>query len=139
MPASVAAPFADIDPLLAPLAAPLRRAADTLLDLRAAARQGTTPGRCIRCYFQLLAASPAADQARLTPLRAWLETHIEAAASDADGRLLETLPVDLAASPDLETCCRSLMDEMLQNRAYDTPRLTLAFRYKATRSVLAAA
>jgi hypothetical protein len=76
---------------------------------------------------------------RLTPLRVWLEAHIEAAANDAEGRLLETLPVDLAAAPDLETCCRYLMDELRQNRAYATPHLALSFRYKTARRQLAAA
>ncbi len=125
---SPSAAFA-LDPLLASLAVPLRRAADSLLDLRAAAHAGTTPGRCIRCYFQLLAAAPREVQPRLTPLRAWLEAHIEAAASDAEGRLLETLPVTLDAE-DLESCCRSLMDGIHADRAYASPRITLDFRYK---------
>ena len=120
----------DLDALLAPLAAPLRRAADHLLDLRSAARSGSTPGRCIRCYFELLAAAPSSVQPRLTPLRAWLEARIEAAATDAEGRLLETLPVDLDTD-DLETCCRRIMREMTENRAYATPHINLGFRYKA--------
>ena len=119
----------ELDALLAPLAQPLRRAADSLLDLREAVRAGATPGRCIRCYFSLLAAAPAAIQPRLTPLRAWLERHIEAAACDAEGRLLETLPVVLDAE-DLENCCRRLMREMTENRAYPTPHITLGFRYR---------
>ena len=120
---------ADLDTVLAPLAAPLRRAADDLLDLRAAASAGTTPGRCIRCYFNLLAAAPDGFQPRLTPLRSWLEGRIEAAASDAQGLLLETLPISLD-SEDLESCCQRLMREILENRAYATPRITLEFRYK---------
>ena len=119
----------DIDALLAPLAAPLRRSADHLLDLRSAARTGTTPGLCIRCYFELLAAAPSAVQPRLTPLRAWMEARIEAAATDAEGRLLETLPVSLD-SEDLESCCRRLMREMTENRAYATSLINLDFRYK---------
>lgn len=121
----------DLDPLLAPLAAPLRRAADSLIELREAARTGTTPGRCIRCYFQLLAVASSEVQPRLTPLRAWLESHIEAAACDAEGRLLEVLPVRLDAD-DLETCCHALMREMHEDRAYETPSITLGFRYKPT-------
>lgn len=122
-------PLDDLDSLLAPLAAPLRREADSLLDLRDAARAGTAPGRCIRCYFNLLAAAPSALQPRLTPLRAWLEARIEAAATDAEGRLLETLSVDLDTD-DLESCCRRMMREMTENRAYPTPHITLGFRYK---------
>lgn len=119
----------DLDALLAPLAGPLRRAADHLLDLRSAARAGTTPGRCIRCYFDLLAAAPSAVQPRLTPLRAWLEARIEAEATDAEGRLLETMPVTLDTE-DLESCCRRLMREMTENRAHATPHINLGFRYK---------
>lgn len=124
---------ADLDPLLAPLVAPLRRAADSLLELREAARSGATPGRCIRCYFQLLAAASRDVQPRLTPLRAWLEKHIEAEACDADGQLLEVLPVRLDAD-DLETCCRGIMREMHEDRAYDTPSILLGFRYKSSES-----
>lgn len=129
---------ADLDPLLAPLAAPLRRAADSLLELREAARSGTTPGRCIRCYFQLLAAASRDVQPRLTPLRAWLENHIEAEACDADGRLLEVVPVRLDAD-DLETCCRGIMREMHEDRAYDTPNIQMSFRYKTLARELVAA
>lgn len=119
----------DLDALLAPLAVSFRQAADHLLDLRSAARTGTTPGRCIRCYFDLLASAPNRAQARLTPLRAWLEARIEAAATDSEGRLLETLPITLDAD-DLETCCRRLMREMTENRAYSTPLINMGFRYK---------
>lgn len=119
----------DLDTLLASLVAPLRNAGDNLLDLRDAARSGSTAGRCIRCYFNLLAAAPSAVQPRLTPLRAWLEARIEAAATDAEGRLLEAIPVSLDAE-DLESCCRRLMREMTENRAYATPHINLGFRYK---------
>lgn len=120
----------DLDSLLASLATPLRRASDSLLDLREAARSGTAPGRCIRCYFNLLAAAPSAEQPRLTPLRAWLEARIEAAATDAEGRLLETLPVRLDTE-DLESCCRRLMREVTEDRSYPTTHIQLGFRYKA--------
>lgn len=127
-PASVPA-VSDLDALLASLAAPLRRASDTLLDLREAARSGQAPGRCIRCYFNLIAAAPRAEQARLTPLRAWLEARIEAAATDGEGRLLETLPVSLDGE-DLEACCRRLMREVTEDRAHPVPHIQLGFRYK---------
>ena len=129
---------ADLDPLLAPLAAPLRRAADSLLELREAARSGSTPGRCIRCYFQLLAVDSRDVQTRITQLRVWLENHIEAEACDADGHLLEVLPVRLDAD-DLETCCRGIMREMHEDRAYDTPNIQMSFRYKTLARELVAA
>lgn len=119
----------DLDALLASLVVPLRNAGDSLLDLREAARSGATAGRCIRCYFNLLAVAPSSAQPRLTPLRVWLEARIEAAATDAEGRLLESIPVSLDTQ-DLETCCRRLMREMTENRAYDTPHINLGFRYK---------
>ncbi len=120
----------DLDSLLASLASPLRRASDSLLDLREAARSGTAPGRCIRCYFNLLAAAPRAEQPRLTPLRAWLEARIEAAATDGEGRLLETLPVHLDTE-DLESCCRRLMREVTEDRAHAAPHIRLGFRFTA--------
>jgi hypothetical protein len=130
MSSSSAAASPELDTLLASLATPLRRASDSLLDLREAVRSRTAPGRCIRCYFTLLAAAPRAEQARLTPLRAWLEARIEAAATDGEGRLLEIFPVRLDTE-DLETCCRRLMREVTEDRAHAAPHIQLGFRYKA--------
>ena len=121
---------ASIDPVLLPLTAPLRRQADTLLDLRTCALSGTRPGRCIVCYFALQNAAAEAVLASLCPLRRWLETHIEVVASDAL-RPLETLPLQLDGADDLETYCRRTMAEFQENRAYDSEEIRLEFRFRA--------
>ncbi len=118
------------DPVLAHLAAPFCRQADTLLDLRSCASNKTRPGRCVACYFVLQAAAAERAIAKLCPLRAWLETHIEVVASDGHASPLETLPLQLAGSEDLEAYCRRIMAEFHENRAYDATTIQLAFRYK---------
>lgn len=124
-------PNSDIDHLLAEIAAPLVREADTLLDLRAAASQSPHPGRCISCYFKLAAALPENAVTRLTPLRRWLEERIEIAATCEQGNLLETLPVDLEDTDDLESFCRRAMDLFLEDRSYEkTGEIGLCFRFR---------
>lgn len=120
------------DPVLAPLAAPFRRQADTLLDLRACASNKIRPGRCVACYFALQAAAAAERAiAKLCPLRTWLETHIEVVASDEGARPIETFPLQLSEAEDLETYCRRTMAEFHENRVYGATSINLAFRYTA--------
>lgn len=118
------------DPVLAPLAEPFCRQADTLLDLRACALNKTRPGRCVACYFALQAAAAERLIAKLCPLRTWLETHIEVVASDESAQPLEAFPLQLSDAEDLETYCRRTMAEFHENRAYGTAGINLAFRYK---------
>jgi hypothetical protein len=118
------------DPVLAHLAGPFCRQADTLLDLRLCALNKTQPGRCVACYFVLQAAAAELAIAKLCPLRNWLEHHIEVVASDGSARPLETFPLQLADAEDLEAYCRRTMAEFLENRVYDAPAINLAFRYK---------
>lgn len=121
---------AAIDPVLAVLAQPFRRQADTLLDLRECAQTGTRPGRCVRCYFALHQTAAEAAIARLCPLRNWLENHIEIVAQDAEARVLETLPLRLEEADDLESYCHSVMEEFRDNRLYDSARINIGFRYR---------
>jgi hypothetical protein len=118
------------DPVLAPLAEPFCRQADTLLDLRACALNKVRPGRCVACYFALQAAAAERAIARLCPLRTWLETHIEVVASDEAARPLEAFPLRLTGSEDLEAYCRRTMAEFHENRVYPAASINLAFRYK---------
>ncbi len=123
-------PICEIDHLLGDIAAPLAREADTLLDLREAATSASHPGRCVSCYFKLLAASPQQVSPRLTPLREWLESRIEITATGDEGLLLETLPLHLDA-PDLESCCRRVMDAIFEDRSYVHARtIGLQFRFR---------
>jgi hypothetical protein len=58
-----------------------------------------------------------------------LEAQIEIVARDDAETLLETLPLRLEAG-DLETFCRSVMDEMREDRAHPASQLVLEFRFK---------
>jgi hypothetical protein len=118
------------DPVLATLAEPFSRHADTLLDLRACVLNGTRPGRCVACYFSLQESAAERLIAQLCPLRNWLESHIEVVASDEAARPIEALPLHLTDADDLETYCRRTMAEFHQNRAYGRSTINLAFRYK---------
>lgn len=118
------------DPVLALLAEPFCRQADTLLDLRACALNKTRPGRCVACYFVLQQAAADRAPAQLCPLRNWLETHIEVVASDETARPLEAFPLQLGEVEDLETYCRRTMAEFHDDRVYPAANINLAFRYK---------
>jgi hypothetical protein len=121
---------AAFDPVLATLAQPFQRQADTLLDLRECVQSGTKPGRCVRCYFALHQTAAEAVIGRLCPLRNWLEKHIEIVAHDADSQVLETLPLRLEEAVDLEAYCHQVMEEFRDNRAYDSARINIGFRYR---------
>jgi|SRR5690606_19444572 len=126
-------PINEIDQVLVEIASPLAREADTLLDLRSAASEAPHPGRCVSCYFKLLAAASDETASRLTPLRRWLEARIEIAATADSGDLLETLPLNLADTLDLESCCRRTMAQMFEDRSYEhVARLALQFRFRPT-------
>lgn len=122
--------FHAFDPVLASLAEPFCRQADTLLDLRSCAMNKVRPGRCVACYFELQSAAAERVISKLCPLRNWLETHIEVVASDETARPLEAFPLQLTEAEDLETYCRRTMAEFHENRAYETRSINLAFRYK---------
>ncbi len=134
-------PITEIDHLLVEIASPLAREADTLLDLRdAAASPHAHPGRCVSCYFKLLAAAPAHLAPRLTPLRRWLENRIEIAATDDHQALLEVLPLHLDNAADLESCCQRVMDLFFEDRSYrETREIGLSFRFRPTPATQSAA
>lgn len=121
---------AAFDPVLATLAQPFQRQADTLLDLRECVQTASKPGRCVRCYFALHQSAAETAIGRLCPLRNWLETNIEIVAHDAEARLLETLPLRLEEETDLETYCHRVMEEFRDNRSYDSARINIGFRYR---------
>ncbi|WP_221030727.1 hypothetical protein [Actomonas aquatica] len=125
-------PITEIDHLLIEIASPLAREADTILDLRAAASADPHPGRCVSCYFKLLAAAPADLTPRFTPLRRWLEARIEITATDDQRQtLLEVLPLQLDDA-DLESCCRRAMNHIFEDRAYpQSSEIGLRFRFRS--------
>lgn len=122
--------LAEIDLLLHPLTRTLAREADAILDLRdLLARQGH-PGKCVRCFFRLFEAAGDEHRPSLTPLRRWLENHVEIAVR-SDDQELEALPFVPGRNEDLEAFCLRSMESVRMDRGYRESRLKLAFRYKA--------
>jgi len=126
-------PRSHFDQLLAPIAHPLRAQADTLLDLREAATDNPHPGRCISCYFRLLEQAPDQATPKLTPLRRWLEGHVEIVAVDGQqqDRELEVFPLELDGAKNLEACCQGTIRTVLHDRAFtETHRIAMQFRFR---------
>lgn len=119
----------EIDALLLPLAPSLAKEADTILDLRALLMTKGQPGKCVRCFFRLFTAAGADSLPKLTPLRDFLERHLEIAVR-ADGSELETLPVKLRQGEDLEDFCLRSMKQVRLDRTFQAKRVDLAFRFK---------
>jgi hypothetical protein len=131
-------PISTFDQLLAPIVRPLCAQADTLLDLRDAATSQPHPGRCVSCYFSLLADLPDHDAPRLTPIRQWLEQNVEIVALDnhTSRQELEVFPLDLGHSENLEECCQSTIRTVLHDRAFtQTHRIAMRFRFRHEESV----
>ena len=119
----------EIDALLLPLAPSLAREADTILDLRELLMTKGHPGKCVRCFFRLFTSAGSESLPKLTPLREFLERHLEIAVR-ADGSELETLPVQLRQGEDLEDFCLRSMKQVRLDRTFQARRVDLAFRYK---------
>jgi hypothetical protein len=118
----------DIDALLFPLGPALSAEADTLLDLHELLTLRGHPGKCVRCFFHLFAAA-GNSRSELTPLRNWIEQHLEISVR-AEGRDLEALPIKLRQEDDLEAFCLRSIRKIRMDRSYRAKRLELAFRYK---------
>ena len=118
-------------PVLEKLAAPLAKQADTLLDLREAVLSRGAPGRCVTCYFKLLAAEGARkDPPLLTPLRQWLEAHIEIVAQDDDAQELERSPLEIGEGESLDDFVRRLINRYFEDRLCTAERVRLNFAYR---------
>ncbi len=118
-------------PVLEKLAAPLSKQADTLLDLREAVFARRAPGTCVSCYFQLLATEGAQrNPPLLTPLRQWLEAHIEIVAQDDDARELDRCPLAIGEEASLEDFARRLINCYFEDRVCKTDRVQLNFVYR---------
>jgi hypothetical protein len=126
--------------LLEPLCKPFSRQADQLLDLHemtdAQKARNAHPGRCLRCFYDLLGAASPEKEKALQPLREWIEGHLEIAVTP-QGSQPETplepvvaLPVKLDA-PDLETFCRGAMENVHKGRFVTADEVQLEVRFKA--------
>jgi hypothetical protein len=123
----------NIDEALIPIARKMSHYADDILDLREAAVVGADPGRCLSCYFKLLSYSQNTGQDIVTPLRTWLEQHLEVVATDNDLKELERMPLKLDAVR-MESYCRQVMSLFRADRCYQDVEyieLSLQFRDKS--------
>ncbi|WP_193211801.1 hypothetical protein [Luteolibacter marinus] len=111
------------------MAPDLAKEADALLDLRELLMTKGHAGKCVRAFFHLFAAAKQDTRPKLAPLQAWLEEHLEISVH-ADGRELETLPVELHAIEDLDSFCMRSIKKVRMDRSFAARRLDLAFRYK---------
>lgn len=122
----------EFDQILIPIAAEQSHRANEILELREAALRHHDPGRCISCYFKLLAGSRSGSKQTTTPLRRWLEQHLVVVARNSASPLqeLERLPVQLKTD-DIEGYCQQVMDAFRYDRSYqDIPSIELTFRFK---------
>jgi hypothetical protein len=120
----------ELDQILRPIAQNLSHHADEILDLREAAIKENNPGRCISCYYKLLADPRPESKPITTPLRRWLEQHLEVVAHDPAQQVLERLPVKLS-SDDLEDYCQQVINEIRYDRGYHSLlSIDLSFAFK---------
>ena len=125
----------EIDQILLPITQELSHRADDILDLREAATRQNNPGRCISCYFKLLAYSRPEAKPATTPLRQWLEQHLEVVAHDPEQQVLERLPVKLGTD-DMEDYCQGIINKMRYDRGYQSLlSIDLSFAFKDSATV----
>lgn len=119
----------EIDTVLSPLAREMSHRADEILDLREAALRRENPGRCVSCYFKLLAGE--GNRCVTTPLRLWLEQHMEVVACDPAQGELERLPLQLDTE-DIMGYCQQVMQDIRHDRSYaGHSAIELTFQFKS--------
>ncbi|BCU78168.1 hypothetical protein [Luteolibacter sp. LG18] len=124
---------ATLDTVLASLARPFQRRADTLLDLRECACDESRVGTCVKAYFDLHEDAPDQREARtgLNGFRHWLEDHVEIAVLDGKSSVcLETWPLTLAGETDLEAFCQKAMNRLREDRCHRASVIHLEFRFR---------
>ncbi len=120
----------NIDAVLSPIAREMSHRADDILDLREAAITRNDPGRCLSCYYRLLSNSRHSSVESTTPLRHWLEQHLEIVAKDKGLNELERLPVRLD-SDSIEVYCKEIISVFRHDRDYQhIPNIELSFQFK---------
>ncbi len=120
-----------LDAALGPVAAKDGGLADSLLDLREAALRRQDAGQCLKCYFRIHGRAAEKGEGALTPLRTWLETHLEVVARDHEEQELERVPLSLH-SASLDDFCQEMLREFRENRCYAHPSIELSLAFKST-------
>ncbi|NBD38041.1 MAG: hypothetical protein GVY10_05685 [Verrucomicrobia bacterium] len=118
-----------LDEALGPVADRDRILADSLLDLREAALQRRDAGQCLQCYFRIYGRAAERGVGPITPLRQWMESHLEIVARDHEEQELERVPLILE-SESLEDFCSGMMREFRENRCYPQPAIELSLAFK---------
>lgn len=122
----------ELDHILASLAKPFDRFANTLLDLRQWAHCPTRAGSCIKAYFDLVTEAPeTVEVARtLAELRNWLENRLNILVFDSNRTVcLDTLPLALSDETDLAQYCLGAMQRLRDDRCIDATLLHLEFSF----------
>lgn len=130
----------EFDKVLFPVARELSYCADDILELRDAALRRDDPSRCLSCYFKILGgARLTAVHHVTTPLRQWLEQHLEVVARDLSLCCeLERLSIQLLPeqSNGIEGFCRQIMNAFREDRVYQhIPEIELTFQFKQNSAV----
>ena len=128
----------EIDSILSPIAQELSYRADDILDLREAAARRNDPGRCLSCYFRILAGVRPESMALATPLREWLEQHLEVVAQGPELEELERIPIHLdpADTEDIEDFCQQMIHQFRYDRTYQGLRsIELSFQFKEAANI----
>lgn len=116
--------------LLEPLCRPFSRQADPLLDLYDLTRSRSAhPGRCLRCFYDLLGAASPAQRPALQPLKSWIEENLVISCRADGGEPGTTLPVRLE-EPDLETFCEQAMRRVVEDGGLRARRLEMEIRFR---------
>jgi hypothetical protein len=123
-----------IEDLINPVAKQMPFCADTILDLRTALINGQHPGKCVACFFKILAPACRIEKVNaVAPLKDWLEKNLEIVVKDDSTLELERLSVNLLED-DLETFCQKVMMQIHYDRNYANRQLSLHFAYKESKA-----
>lgn len=124
-----------IEQALSPVTRILKHRANELLDLREAALARKDPGKCLHCYFQLRNSRHSKLDEMMTPLKNWLENHLEIIAKGPESDELERIAVNLNWN-DIDHYCENLVEDFRKNhRSSYRPSIELVFQFKPLAAV----
>lgn len=124
-----------IEQALSPVTRILKHRANELLDLREAALARKDPGKCLYCYFQLRKSRISQIDEMMTPLKKWLETHLEIVAKGPESDELARIAVNLNWN-DIDHYCENLVEDFRKNhRSQYRSQVELIFQFKPLSAV----
>ena len=122
-----------IEQALSPVTRILKHRANELLDLREAALARKDPGKCLHCYFQLRNSHNSRHSKldeMMTPLKIWLENHLEIIAKGPESDELERIAVNLNWN-DIDHYCENLVEDFRKNHLSSyRSKIELVFQFK---------